>query len=278
MADPAFFLVLIISVVAGFFGAMTGLGGGTIVVPVLTFLGVDIKVAIAASMVSVIATSCSAAAVYVRQGMVNLKVGMFLEMFTIVGAVIGASITLISGQQALYIAFGAILIFAGVSLFIKQRLSPGSGKRENQDRFTRWLGLDGGYNDRAEKKRNEYYPSRAALGGPLMVIAGMISGLLGIGAGAFKVLVQDLAMGLPTKVSTSTSNMIIGVTALAGSSVYLSAGLVDPNLAAPVIIGVVIGAFSGTVLLTRTTNQNVRRYFIVIVVLIGIDMIVRGVP
>jgi uncharacterized membrane protein YfcA len=278
MTDPSFFLVLIISVVAGFFGAMTGLGGGTIVVPVLTFLGVDIKVAIAASMVSVIATSCSAAAVYVRQGIVNLKVGMFLEMFTIVGAVIGASITLISGQQALYIAFGAILIIAGISLFIKQRLSPGEGKKENQDRFTRWLGLDGGYDDRAEKKRIEYYPSRAALGGPLMVVAGMISGLLGIGAGAFKVLVQDLAMGLPTKVSTSTSNMIIGVTALAGSSVYLSAGLVDPNLAAPVIIGVVIGAFSGTVLLTRTTNQNVRRYFIVIVVLIGIDMIVRGVP
>ena len=278
MTDPSFFLVLIISVVAGFFGAMTGLGGGTIVVPVLTFLGVDIKVAIAASMVSVIATSCSAAAVYVRQGMINLKVGMFLEMFTIVGAVIGASITLISGQQALYIAFGAILIIAGVSLFIKQRLSPAGGKKENQDRFTRWLGLDGGYDDRAEKRRIEYYPSRAALGGPLMVVAGMISGLLGIGAGAFKVLVQDLAMGLPTKVSTSTSNMIIGVTALAGSSVYLSAGLVDPGLAAPVIIGVVIGAFSGTVLLTRTTNRNVRRYFIVIVLLIGIDMVARGFP
>ncbi len=278
MADPSFLLVLIISVVAGFFGAMTGLGGGTIVVPVLTYLGVDIKLAIAASMVSVIATSCSAAAVYVRQGMVNLKVGMFLEMFTIVGAVIGASITLISGQQALYIAFGAVLLIAGISLFIKHRFSPGLGKKENQDRFTRWLGLDGSYDDRAEKRRIDYYPSRAALGGPLMGVAGMISGLLGIGAGAFKVLVQDLAMGLPTKVSTSTSNMIIGVTALAGSSVYLSAGLVDPNLAVPVIIGVVIGAFSGTALLTRTTNQNVRRYFIVIVVLIGIDMILRGVP
>ena len=277
MADPAFFSVLAISVIAGFFGAMTGLGGGTIVVPVLTYLGVDIKLAIAASMVSVIATSCSAAAVYVREGIVNLKVGMFLEMFTVVGAVIGASITLISGQQVLFIAFGVILVIAGVSLFVKQRISPGPGKKENQDGFTRWLGLDGSYDDRAEKTRIDYYPTRAALGGPLMVIAGMISGLLGIGAGAFKVLVQDLAMGLPTKVSTSTSNMIIGVTALAGSSVYLSAGLVDPNLAVPVILGVVIGALAGTVLLTRTTNQNVRRYFIVIVLLIGIDMIARGI-
>jgi uncharacterized membrane protein YfcA len=149
MTDPAFFAVLAISVVAGFFGAMTGLGGGTVVVPVLTYLGVDIKLAIAASMVSVVATSCSAAAVYVREGMVNLKVGMFLEMFTIVGAVIGASITLISGQQALFIAFGVILVIAGVSLFLKQRISPGPGKPEGQDRFTRWLGLDGSYNDRA---------------------------------------------------------------------------------------------------------------------------------
>jgi uncharacterized membrane protein YfcA len=276
MADPGFSLIFFISIVAGFFGAMTGLGGGTIIVPALTFLGVDIKIAIAASMVSVIATSCSSAAAYIRQGMVNLKVGMFLEMFTILGAVIGASITLFSGQTILYIVFGLVLVGAGISLFAKQRLSPEPSSAGHQDRFSRWLGLTGSYEDRAEKRTITYYPTRAAIGGPLMVLAGIISGLLGIGAGAFKVLVQDLAMGLPTKVSTSTSNMIIGVTALAGSSVYLAAGLVDPVLAIPIILGVIVGALAGTLLLVRTSNQTVRNYFIVVVMIIGIDMMIRG--
>jgi uncharacterized membrane protein YfcA len=277
MADPGFTLIFVISIVAGFFGAMTGLGGGVIIVPALSFLGVDIKVAIAASMVSVIATSCSSAAAYIRQGLVNLKVGMYLEMFTIVGAVIGASITLVSGQAFLFITFGMVLIGAGISLFVKQRFSPEPASAGQQDRFSRWLGLTGGYKDRAEKRIITYYPTRAAVGGPLMIIAGMIAGLLGIGAGAFKVLVQDLAMGLPTKVSTSTSNMIIGVTALAGSSVYLAAGLVDPMLVVPMILGVVVGALAGTLLMVRTTNQTVRNYFIVVVMIIGIDMVFRGV-
>jgi uncharacterized membrane protein YfcA len=276
MADPGFTLIFAISIIAGFFGAMTGLGGGTIIVPVLSFLGVDIKVAIAASMISVIATSCSSAAAYIRQGLVNLKVGMFLEMFTILGAVIGASITLISGQSILFIAFGTVLIGAGISLFAKQRFSPELASTGHQDHFSRWLGLTGGYEDRAENRTITYYPTRAAIGGPLMIIAGMISGLLGIGAGAFKVLIQDLAMGLPTKVSTSTSNMIIGVTALAGSSVYLAAGLVDPVLAVPIILGVVVGALAGTPLLVRTTNQTVRNYFIVVIMIIGIGMVMRG--
>ncbi len=272
----SFDIVFLIAVVAGFFGALTGLGGGTVIVPALTFLGVDIKLAIAASMVSVIATSCSSAAVYVRQGLVNLKVGMFLEMFTVVGAVIGASITLVSGRQYLFIVFGAVLIVAGISLIVKQRLSPKPATRDRQDRLSRWLEIADTYDDRAEGRRITYYPTRAGPGGALMLIAGMIAGLLGIGAGAFKVMVQDLAMGLPTKVSTSTSNMIIGVTALAGTSVYLAAGLVEPDLAVPVILGVVAGAFLGTVVLVRITNETIRSYFIPVVILIGIGMILQG--
>jgi uncharacterized membrane protein YfcA len=183
MADPGFLLIFFLSILAGIFGALTGLGGGTIMVPVLTFLGIDIKLAIAASLVSVIATSCSSAAIYVRKGLVNLKAGMFLEMFTILGAVIGASITLASGENSLFIAFGVILIVASVALFAKQRVSPKPATRDTQDRFSRWLELDGKYFDQAEKKTISYYPIRASLGGPLMIFAGMISGLLGIGAG-----------------------------------------------------------------------------------------------
>lgn len=272
----SFELIFLVALVAGFFGAMAGLGGGTVIVPALTFLGVDIKLAIAATMVSVVATSCSSAAMYVRQGLVNLKVGMYLEMFTVVGAVIGASITRVSGRQFLFVIFGVVLIAAGASLVVKQRLSPKPASRDRQDRFSRWLGLAGSYEDRAEGRHIVYYPTRAGLGGLLMLVAGVIAGLLGIGAGAFKVLVQDLAMGLPTKVSTSTSNMIIGVTALAGSSVYLSAGLVEPDLAVPVILGVVVGAFVGTLLLVRITHRTIQRYFVAVVVLIGVFMIRQG--
>jgi uncharacterized membrane protein YfcA len=273
----AFNTVFLIAIFAGLFGALTGLGGGTVMVPALTYLGVDIKLAIAASMVSVIATSCSSAAIYVRQGLVNLKTGMFLEMFTIFGAVIGASITLITGSGLLFVVFGGILIFAGILLFIRDRIARKQVSADQQDRLSQFLDLAGSYKDRAEDRRIAYFPTRAGLGGPLMILAGMISGLLGIGAGAFKVLVQDLIMGIPTKVSTSTSNMIIGVTALAGSSVYLSAGLIDPSLAVPIILGVSIGALGGTAVLLRMTNQTVRRYFIVVVIFIGLDMVRRGV-
>jgi uncharacterized membrane protein YfcA len=272
----SFDTVFLIAIVAGLFGALTGLGGGTVMVPVLTYLGVDIKIAIAASMISVIATSCSSASLYIRQGLVNLKTGMFLEMFTIIGAVIGASITLITGAGLLFIAFGAILILAGILLFLRDRIFVREVTADQQDQLSNVLDLQRQYEDQAEKRQIIYYPVRAGVGGPLMVFAGMISGLLGIGAGAFKVLVQDLIMGIPTKVSTSTSNLIIGVTALAGSSIYLSAGLVDPTLAVPIILGVALGATAGTVLLQRMTNQTVRRYFIVVVILIGLDMIRRG--
>jgi uncharacterized membrane protein YfcA len=268
--------IFIISIVAGMFGALTGLGGGTVIVPVLTFLGVDIKLAIAASMVSIIATSCSAAVIYVRERIINLKLGMYVEMFTIVGALVGATLTLLSGTDILFIAFGGILIIAGIAVTVRERNRPEQTTLV-QDALSQSLGMTCSYEDRAEGHRIVYCPTRLKEGGPLMTIAGIVSGLLGIGAGAFNVLIQELVMGLPTKASTSTSNLIIGVTALAGSSVYLAAGLVDPTLAVPIIMGVSVGALAGTAILVRLTNREVRRYFVVVVVLIGLDMIRRGI-
>jgi uncharacterized membrane protein YfcA len=146
-----------------------------------------------------------------------------------------------------------------------------------QDSFSHWLELKGKYYDQAVGKILEYRGSRAYLGGPLMFGAGMVAGLLGIGAGALKVLIHDLVMGLPPKVSTTTSNLIIGVTALAGTSVYLAAGMIDPGLAAPIILGVVLGATLGTRLLVRLTNQMVRRFFLLVLLILGIEMILRGI-
>ncbi len=263
-----------VSAVAGFVGAMSGMGGGVVLIPALTLLGVDIKHAIAVSILSVIATSSGSASAYTRDHITNLKVGMFLEMFTIVGAIVGARITLASSPSPLYIIFGVVLLGSWVALLFADH---GNRPAHEQDAVTRWLELEGSYPDKALGQTISYKARRAYFGAPAMFGAGIIAGLLGIGAGALKVLIHDLIMGLPPKVSTTTSNLIIGVTALAGTSVYLVSGLIDPGLAAPVILGVVLGAFLGTRLLVRLTNQTVRHVFLIILLVLAVEMIVRGV-
>jgi len=270
----SFELLFPVSVVAGFVGAMSGMGGGVVLIPALTLLGVDIKHAIAVSILSIIATSSGSASAYARDHITNLKVGMFLEMFTIVGALVGASITIISSTKPLYIAFGAVLLGSWAALLFAGHATWHAGK---QDGFTRWLELEGSYPDQALGQTISYKARRAYFGAPAMFGAGLIAGLLGIGAGAVKVLIHDLIMGLPPKVSTTTSNLIIGVTALAGTSVYLAAGLISPGLAAPVILGVVLGAFLGTRLLVRLTNQAIRRFFLIVLLVLAVEMIVRGI-
>ena len=270
-----FHILFLVSIIAGFIGALSGMGGGVILIPVLTLFGMDIKYAIAVSIVSVIATSSGSASAYVRDRITSLKVGMFLEMFTIVGALAGAAITLVSGRRILFILFGIVLLSSWFALF--RQKNEDWRQSSHQDIFSRWLELEGSYYDRSVRQRIVYQGARAYLGGPLMFGAGLIAGLLGIGAGALKVLIHDLVMGLPPKVSTTTSNLIIGVTALAGTSVYLAAGMIDPGLAGPVILGVVSGAFMGTRLLVRLTNLAVRRIFLWVLLVLGVEMIFRGI-
>ena len=267
-------LLLVVSLVAGFVGAMSGMGGGVVLIPVLTFFGLDIKRAIAVSIVSVIATSSGAASAYVRDHVTNLRVGMFLEMFTMVGALVGARIAVGAGTRVLVLLFGVVLLVSWFALWL-ERGHPWAPV-SHQDGVSRWLGLEGRYYDQAVGSTIEYRATRAPVGGVLMFGAGLVAGLLGIGAGALKVLIHDLVMGLPPKVSTTTSNLIIGVTALAGASVYLSAGLIDPGLAGPVLVGVTAGALVGTRVLVRLTNETVRRAFLVVLALLGIEMLVRG--
>ncbi|HKS67050.1 MAG TPA: sulfite exporter TauE/SafE family protein [Candidatus Acidoferrales bacterium] len=269
-----FYILFPVSILAGFVGAMAGMGGGVILIPALTMLGVDIKHAIAISILSVIATSSGSASAYVRDHITNLKVGMFLEMFTIIGALFGATITLVSSSRPLYILFGCVLLGSWFALLWTKHVTWHEGE---QDAVSRWLELEGGYFDVASGRTIRYRGRRAYLGAPLMFGAGVIAGLLGIGAGAVKVLIHDLVMGLPPKVSTTTSNLIIGVTALAGSSVYLIHGLIDPGLAAPVVVGVVAGAFLGTRVLVRISNDSVRKFFLVILVGLAAEMILRGI-
>jgi len=268
-------MLLTLSIAAGFVGAMSGMGGGVVLVPALTFFGLDIKRAIAVSIVSVIATSSGSAAAYVRDRITNVRIGMFLEMFTMVGALVGASITLSAGRGPLFLAFGGVLLASWVSLWIRRRQD--WHPVASQDPVSRWLEFRGTYHDAVLGRDVAYRGTRVYLGAPMMFGAGLIAGLLGIGAGALKVLVHDLVMGLPPKVSTTTSNLIIGVTALAGTSVYLRAGLIDPGLAAPVILGITLGAFVGTRVLVRVSNRAVRLFFLVVLGVLGSEMIWRGI-
>jgi hypothetical protein len=268
-----FGLLIVVSLIAGFVGALAGMGGGVVLIPALTFLGVDIKHAVAVSMLSVIATSSGAASAYVRDHITNLRVGMFLEMFTILGALAGASMAVAASQRILFLVFGLVLLATWITLFFQH----GEEWRPvpKTDRFSRWLALSGQYYDGVQHRMISYRVRWAHVGAVLMFGAGIIAGLLGIGAGALKVLIHDL-LGLPPKVSTTTSNLIIGVTALAGTSVYLSAGLIDPKLAGPVILGVSAGALAGTKVLVRLSNLAVRRFFLVVLVVLGVEMLLRA--
>jgi uncharacterized membrane protein YfcA len=270
----SFHLLFLSSILAGFVGAMAGMGGGVVLVPLLTHFGLPIKEVIALSIVSVVATSSGSASAYVRDHLTNLKVGMFLEMFTITGALVGASIAVAVDPRWLYLLFGGVLLLSWATLFFRRREKWQSV--EDQDAFSRWLELEGEYPDEALGMTVHYRAKNAGFGGILMFGAGLIAGLLGIGAGALKVLIHDLVMGLPPKVSTTTSNLIIGVTALAGTSVYLANGLINPGLAAPVILGILVGAFAGTRLLVKLPNESVRRFFLVVLAVLGVEMLWRG--
>jgi uncharacterized membrane protein YfcA len=268
-------IVFAISLAAGLLGALVGLGGGIIVVPALTLaMGIDIRYAIGASIVSVIATSSGAAASYVREHMTNLRAAMFLELATTTGAVSGAYLAGIIGGRWLFILFGLLIGYSAFAMMKKPRdVSDAVPPDPLADR----LRLHGSYFDPATGQTHDYRVGRSKFGLALMYLAGMVSGLLGIGSGALKVPAMDLAMGIPMKVSTATSNFMIGVTAASSAGVYFSRGDIDPFVAGPVAAGVVLGAFAGSRLLTRISAKSLQWIFVVVLIAIALQMLYHGV-
>jgi uncharacterized membrane protein YfcA len=260
------------SLAAGFLGALTGLGGGIVVIPLLTLLlGVDIRYAAGAALISVIATSSGAASSYVRDGYSNLRVGMFLEIATTVGAVVGAILTAYISGSSIAVVLGVVLI---ASAFLSLRKHNDPTGTEPADRLATRLRMDSTYPTPEGLSAYHVHGVPSAFG--LMFVAGTLSGLLGIGSGAVKVLALDWAMQLPFKVSTTTSNFMIGVTAAASAGVYLNRGYIDPGLAMPVMLGVLIGALVGARVLTRVQSSALRRVFAAVIVILGIEMIYNG--
>jgi uncharacterized protein len=275
---PLLFVLVVaaISFGAGFLGSLLGLGGGMIVVPALTLLlHIDIRLAIGASIISVIATSSGAAAAYVRDRLANLRVAMFLELGTTSGAITGAWIAGLLHPRWLYILFGSILGYSALAMLRRKRAA--KPLPHVPSALAHRLNLGGSYFDDARREEIVYEPARPMIGLGLMYIAGIVSGLLGIGSGALKVPAMDLAMELPIKVSTATSNFMIGVTAAASAGLYFSRGQIDPFIAAPVAIGVVAGAFAGSKFLTRISSRAVRATFVVVLFFVSLQMLVRGV-
>jgi hypothetical protein len=265
-------IVFFVSVAAGFLGALTGLGGGIVVTPALTLLlGVDIRYAIGASLVSVIATSSGAASAYVRDGLSNIRIGMFLEMATTVGAICGALLASKTPTNALAVLFGVVLLHAAWQVIQAKKGHP---REQAKDPLAEHLQLNGMY--AAPEGNINYRVTRAKSGFGLMYVAGVLSGLLGIGSGALKVIAMDTIMGLPFKVSTATSSFMIGVTGVASAAIYLKRGYIHPLIALPVMLGVLAGSTLGARLLPRMPVMTLRRVFAVVVVLIAVQMITQG--
>ena len=267
--------ILLISVIAGFLGSLLGLGGGIIVTPALTLLlGVDIKYAIGASIVSVIATSSGAAIAYVRDKITNLRIGMFLEIATTTGAITGAFIAGLISPRYLYIIFGLLLLYSAVAMIKKahEEVPLAAAAHPLADK----LQLNGEYFDKKLNRNIEYKVSGIYGGFGMMYLAGIISGLLGIGSGVFKVMAMDMFMKLPLKVSTATSNFMIGVTAAASAGVYLVRGDIDPKIAAPVALGVLVGATVGAKVMVNLKSSTIRKLFIPVLVYISAQMLIKG--
>ncbi len=258
------------SLVAGLLGALTGLGGGVVVVPVLSLLfHVDIRYAIGASLVSVIATSSGAAAAYVREGFSNIRIGMFLEIATTLGALVGAYLTAKVPTHAIGVVFGLVLLYSAVASWrTREDAAPGV---EQPDALAKRLRLEGEYP--LDGRWQTYVARRVPAGFSIMFLAGGLSGLLGIGSGAVKVLAMDQAMCLPFKVSTTTSNFMIGVTAAASAGIYISRGYILPDLAMPVMLGVLGGSLLGSRLLVRARVSTLRAVFAIVIVALGLEMI-----
>lgn len=264
-------LIFVGSIGAGFMGSITGLGGGVVLVPFLTLaFGIDLHYAIGASLVSVIATSSGAAAAYVREGYSNIRAGMFLEVATTVGATFGAYLVTVIQAGSIAIIFGMVLLFSIIPF-----RSGTVRSAENCDRLSQKLRFDSSYPYKGGMR--PYYACHIIPGFLIMGVAGLLSGLLGIGSGATKVLAMDRVMGFPFKVSTTTSNFMVGVTAAASAGIYLSRGYIDPGLSMPTMLGVLLGAVIGARFLMTAGTRVLRIIFNIVVFALALQMIQKGI-
>lgn len=265
-------LLMVISISAGFLGSLLGLGGGIIVVPALTLLfEVDIRYAVAASLISIIATSSGAAASFLKDHLTNIRVAVLLEIGTVAGAITGFLISSSIGSSSLFLLFGVFLLFSSLMMFRKK----GDTRAEKNHPWSAKLKLQGHFPD--DKGRSlPYFVDQVPFGLFCMYVAGILSALLGIGSGIFKVMAMDGAMKLPMKVSSATSNFMIGVTATASAGAYLMKGDIRPEITCPVAVGIIIGSWIGAKAMTKMSPSKIRKIFVIVLMIVSIQMILKG--
>lgn len=270
-------LLIAVGLFAGVAGAILGLGGGIIITPILTLaMGLDIKYAIGASIIAVIATSSGSTVAYLRDEVLNLRVAMFLEIATTIGAILGALLTGVLNPSYLYILFGLLLLFSCWNMIKKLRAGRELTTTVKSDKWAKKLDLNGSYFDKSELKNVDYEVTNVPGGFSMMFGAGFASGLLGIGSGAFKVMAMDTIMHMPLKPSSATSNLMMGVTAAASATVYFFNGSMLPQIAVPLALGILVGAVIGSRIMQVLPARVIRMIFVPVIFYVGLQMILKG--
>ena len=270
-------IMLIVGIAVGVLGSILGIGGGMIITPVLTLgFGLDIKYAIGASIIAVIATSSGATIAYLKDNVLNLRVAMFLEIATSIGAIMGALLTGVIRPIFLYLLFGLLLFFSGANMVRKLWGKQVQTNADSDDSIAKKLKLNGSYYDKNLHKQVDYKVTNVPSGITIMFGAGIASGLLGIGSGAFKVIAMDTFMKMPLKPSSSTSNLMMGVTAAASATIYFFNGSILPQIAVPMALGIIVGAALGSRVMQIMPVRMLRMIFIPILLYLGLQMILKG--
>lgn len=270
--------MLLVGLFAGILGALLGLGGGIVITPVLTLLfGVDIKYAVGASIIAVLATSSGSAIAYLKDDMLNLRIAMFLEIFTTLGAFVGAVLSVITDSQFLFFLYGALMLFQAFNMYQKIRSKKEEHLPSQNDVIAEKLNLSGEYFDKGLNRTIKYQVANVPGGSIVMFFAGVMSALLGIGAGAFKVLAMDTVMKMPLKASSATANFMMEVTGTASAIFYLFVGQINPVLVTPIALGVLIGSFIGSRIMPYVPVKVLRWIFLVALLALGMQMFIRGV-
>lgn len=270
-------LMLGVGIFAGIMGSILGIGGGMIVTPIVTLaMGLDIKYAIGASIIAVIATSSGSTIAFLKDDVLNLRVAMFLEIATTIGAIIGALLTGAFDPMILYILFGSLLVFSSWNMYRKMRSGQEVLQQVHADKWAEKFNLNSSYYDKNTKQQIDYQVENVPGGFLIMLGAGLASGMLGIGSGAFKVMAMDGAMKMPLKPSSATSNLMMGVTAAASATVYFFNGSIRPDLAVPLALGILGGSTIGTRIMQILPSKIIRLIFIPILLYLGLQMILKG--
>lgn len=270
-------LMLGVGIFAGIMGSILGIGGGMIVTPIVTLaMGLDIKYAIGASIIAVIATSSGSTIAFLKDDVSNLRVAMFLEIATTIGAIIGALLTGAFEPMILYILFGSLLVFSSWNMYRKMRSGQEVLQQVHADKWAEKFNLNSSYYDKNTKQQVDYQVENVPGGFLIMLGAGLASGMLGIGSGAFKVMAMDGAMKMPLKPSSATSNLMMGVTAAASATVYFFNGSIRPDLAVPLALGILGGSTIGTRIMQILPSKLIRLIFIPILLYLGLQMILKG--